>query len=53
MESTMELKEEAIKLPEEKLEDLPVDEEQAEETTGAGAATGKIYVATNLGVFVS
>ena len=39
---------------ESKLEDLPVVEEQAEETKGAGlgAPNGKVYVATNTGVFV-
>lgn len=38
-----------------KLEDLPVVEEQAEESKGAGlgAPNGKVYVATNTGVFVN
>jgi hypothetical protein len=43
---------EAIKPAEQKLEDLPVIEEQAEETKGAGAPNGKLYVATDVGVFV-
>lgn len=37
------------------LEDLPINQEQGEETKGAGlgAPNGKIYVATNTGVFVN
>ena len=45
-------KNEEIKLAEEKLADLPVSENQAEETKGAGAPNGKLYVATDVGVFV-
>jgi hypothetical protein len=50
MEIKENLKNEEIKLAEEKLVDLPVVEEQADETKGAGTATGKLYVATNVGV---
>ena len=53
MEIKEKVKNEQIKQAEEKLEDLPVVDEQAEETKGAGTATGKLYVATNVGVFVS
>lgn len=35
------------------VEDLPVNEEQAEETKGAGAPQGRLYVATDVGVYVS
>ena len=53
MEMKDKVKNEEIKLAEETLEDLPIIDQQAEETNGAGTATGKLYVATNVGVFVS
>lgn len=52
MEMKDNIKNEEIKLAEEKLADLPVIENQSEETKGAGAPNGKLYVATNAGVFV-
>ena len=53
MEIKEKLKDDEITFADEKLEDLPVNEEQAAGTKGAGAATGKVYVATDVGVFVS
>ncbi len=44
--------EEQLEPGEEILEDLSVNEDQAENTQGAGATTGKIYVGTEVGVFV-
>lgn len=53
MEVKEKVKNEGTNPAEAKLEDLPVVEERAEETKGAGTATGRMYVATNVGVFVS
>ena len=52
MEIKEKVRNEQIKQPDEKLADLPVIEGQAEETKGAGAPNGKLYVATDVGVFV-
>jgi hypothetical protein len=46
------VKNEAIKLAGEKLKDLPVIEEQAEETKGAGEAMTRLLVGTDQGAFV-
>src|SRR5512143_1073494 len=53
METKEKLKDNEITLAEEKLEDLPVDEEHDAATKGAGTATGRVYVATDVGVFTS
>ncbi len=45
-------KNEEIKPAEEKLADLPAIENQSEETRGAGVPNGRLYVATDAGVFV-
>lgn len=52
MEIQDKAKHEATKLAEEKLEDLPVGGEQAEETKGAGVPNGRLYVGTEVGVYV-
>jgi hypothetical protein len=44
---------EGIGPQDEKLGDLPVADEQSAETRGGGAPNGKLYVATDVGVFVS
>ena len=53
MEIKEKVKTEQIKEAEEKLADLPLVEEQSEETKGAGAPNGRLYVGTNQGVFVA
>ena len=53
MEIKDKVKNEETNLAERKLEDLPVTEEQAEETKGAGAPTGRVFVATDVGVYVN
>jgi hypothetical protein len=52
MEIKEKVKNEQIKQADEKLADLPVIEEQAEETKGAGAPQGRLYLGTDAGVFV-
>ena len=52
MEIKEKVKNEQIK-QDEKLVDLPLVEEQSEDTKGAGAPNGRLYVGTNQGVFVS
>lgn len=47
------VKNEQIKQADEKLADLPVVEEQSEDTKGAGAPQGRLYLGTDVGVFVS
>ena len=49
----MEVNEKVKPEAEENLEDLSVTEDQSEQTKGAGAPSGRIYVATDTGVFVS
>lgn len=53
----MEVKEkvnnEAIKPADAKLEDLPITEEQAEETKGAGDAQTRLLFGTEHGLYVS
>lgn len=43
---------EEIKPVDQPLEDLPVVEEQSEDTKGAGAPNGRLYLGTDQGVFV-
>lgn len=43
---------EEIKPLDQTLEDLPVVEEQSEDTKGAGAPNGRLYLGTDQGVFV-
>jgi hypothetical protein len=45
-------KNEEIKSVDQTLEDLPVVEEQSEDTKGAGAPNGRLYLGTDQGVFV-
>jgi hypothetical protein len=46
------IKNDEIDLQADALNDLPVTDEQANQTrAGAGAPNGKLYVATNVGVF--
>ena len=52
MKTEDKVKKEAIKLAEEKLEDLPVTEERAEETKGAFDANGRLLIGTEQGLFV-
>lgn len=43
---------EEIKPVDQPLEDLPVAKEQSEDTKGAGAPNGRLYLGTDQGVFV-
>ena len=46
------IKNEEINAVDQTLEDLPVVEEQSEDTKGAGAPNGRLYLGTDQGVFV-
>ncbi len=46
------IKNDEIKPVDQTLEDLPVVEEKSEDTKGAGTPNGRLYLATEVGVFV-
>jgi hypothetical protein len=53
MKAQENIKNDEINVQADALTDLPVADEQADRATGGGAASGRIYVATEVGVFVT
>ena len=50
---TQDLKNDEINLKADALTDLPVADEQSDSAKGGATASGKLFVATNVGVFVT